>query len=114
MIETDALRSPSIDTRDLSFDRGAHLLINKALSEIPVGERLCIRGYAPELSVHLRAWCRSQGHEVIWPGRDFTDDEHSTASPLVAWLIRGSAATGRWRGAQRAGAADPRVEGAIV
>lgn len=114
MIETDALRSPSIDTRDLSFDRGAHLLINKALSEIPVGERLCIRGHAPELAVHLRAWCRSQGHEVIWPDQDFTDDEHTSASPLVAWLIRGSAATGRWRGAQRAGAADPRVEGSIV
>ena len=39
MIEKEKSRRRAIDIKDLSFKRGAHLLIKKALTEIPIGER---------------------------------------------------------------------------
>lgn len=128
MIETATSPAPTIDIRDLSFDRGAHLLIRRALAEIPVGDKLGIRGCAPELAVHLRGWCRAQGHEVIWHDGGKTGSANETAasaaitsvdasaeeiSPLVAWVVRGSSEAGRWRGAQQAGSPDSRAEGAV-
>jgi hypothetical protein len=116
MIETETSPSRIIDIEDLGFDRGAHLLIKKALADIPVGERIGVRGCAPDLAVHLRGWCRAQGHEIAWPESGSTGDEvHPPGvSPLVAWVIRGSATTGRWRHAETAGATDPRQAGAVV
>lgn len=114
MIETEGSRCPSIDIKDLSFDQGAHLLVKKGLADLRPGERLEVRGNAPDVAVHLRAWCREQGHEIVWPNQQLNDNQHPVASPLVATLIRGSAITERWRGAQRAGLPDPRVDGAVV
>lgn len=116
MIETETSPSQIIDIEDLGFDRGAHLLIKKALADIPVGERVGIRGCAPDAAVHLRGWCRAQGHEIVWPESVSTVDEvHPPGvSPLLGWIIRGSAATGRWRDAETAGATDPRQAGAVV
>lgn len=37
---------PIIDIKDSSFERGAHLLIKKSLSEIAVGAKLGVRGQA--------------------------------------------------------------------
>ncbi len=51
-----------------------------------------MRGRAPDLAVHLAGWCRVQGHRA-----------EPAPPPLVAWVIRGSAETGRWRGAEPAG-----------
>ncbi|MGH9901753.1 MAG: sulfurtransferase TusA family protein, partial [Pyrinomonadaceae bacterium] len=65
MTETATSRPAIIDIEDLGLDRGAHLLIKRALSDVPAGGRLGVRGRAPELAVHLRAWCRSEGHEII-------------------------------------------------
>lgn len=100
------------------MDRGAHLLIKRALSDLPVGATLGVRGDAPDLAVHLRGWCRSQGHEFIRPevvvGPACDERGASVEAPLVAWVVRGSAATSRLRGAETAGGIDPRRPGAVV
>jgi hypothetical protein len=103
-----------IDIKDLGFDRGAHLLVKRALMNVAVGEKLAVRGRAPELSVHLLGWCRAQGHEVVWPGEGERSAAENESSPLVAWVMRGGATTGRWRGAERAGLADPFQPGAVI
>jgi hypothetical protein len=116
MIETAQSPSQIIDIEDLGFDRGAHLLIKKALAEVPVGGRVGIRGRAPDLGVHLRAWCRAQGHELSWPedGSLKHEPRSLSESPLIAWIIRGSALWGRWLHAENAGASDPRQPGAVI
>ena len=53
-----------------------------------------VRGTALALAVHLRGWCRAQGH-----GFARTDDRRAV-------MTRGSALAGRWRGAERAGTVD--------
>jgi hypothetical protein len=120
MTEKEISPFPTIDIKDLSLDQGAHLLIKRALAAIPVGERLGVRGRAAELAVHLRGWCRAQGHEVVWAAetdagsrRSSDESQLPNESPLVAWIVRGSADTGRWRGAEIAGAPDPRLEGSV-
>jgi TusA-related sulfurtransferase len=116
MTETETSQSQIIDIEDLGFDRGAHLLIKKALADVSVGEKIGVRGSAPDVSIHLRGWCRSQGHEIIWPenNSDGVETKLPDESPLVAWVIRGSATTGRWRHAETAGATDPRQTDAVV
>ncbi|HEX8492474.1 MAG TPA: hypothetical protein VF658_06505 [Pyrinomonadaceae bacterium] len=116
MTEPETSPSQIIDIEDLGFDRGAHLLLKKALADIPVGEKIGVRGRAPDMAVHLRGWCRAQGHEIAWPERGSTSEEihQPGAFPLVAWIIRGSATTGRWRYAETAGATDPRQSGSVV
>ena len=117
MTETGTSPSRVININSLGLDRGAHLLIKRALSDLPVGEKLGVRGDAPDLAVHLRGWCRSQGHELIWPevvGPVCDDRGASGEAPLVAWVVRGSAATGRRRGAETAGGIDPKQPGAVV
>jgi hypothetical protein len=105
-----------IDIEDLGFDRGAHLLIKRALADVPVGSKIGVRGSDPDVGVHLRSWCRSQGHDIIWPENGSASDgtQSPSVSPLVAWVTRGSAVTGRWRHAETAGATDPRQPGAVV
>jgi TusA-related sulfurtransferase len=101
---TTAETSPSriIDIEALSFASGAHLLLKRALRELPPGGRLGVRAVAPDFAVHLRGWCRAQGHEYVEG-----DDQ------FVAWIVRGAAADGRWRQAERAGWADARLDGAV-
>jgi hypothetical protein len=101
---TDILK---IDLGSLGLDRGAHLLVKRALGHVPIGSRLAVFGTHAELPVHLRAWCRSQGHEVEILGDD-------GGSGAVARITRGSAAAGRWKGAMPAGAPDRTVEGAVA
>ena len=60
-----------------------------------MGAALAVRGSAPELTMHLRAWARSQGHA-------FEETEGR------ATLVRGSAQVGRWRGAEATGTTAPR------
>ncbi|HVG20791.1 MAG TPA: ferritin-like domain-containing protein [Blastocatellia bacterium] len=116
MTRTETSPAQIIDIEDLGFDRGAHLLIKKALAEVPVGGKVGVRGRAPDLAVHLRGWCRSQGHEIIWPENGLMNhDVQSTGdSPFVAWIVHGASVMGRWRHAETAGATDPRQQGAVV
>jgi hypothetical protein len=86
----------NIDLEDLGLDRGAHLLIDRALSALPVGGRLTVRGRDPALGVHLRAWARGRGHSV---------DADTDGAGVV--LVRGGADDARWLGAERAGGPAP-------
>ncbi|MEW6127203.1 MAG: ferritin-like domain-containing protein [Acidobacteriota bacterium] len=125
MMRTEISPLKIIDIKDLSLDRGAHLLINRALADLPVGAKLGIRGSAPELAIHLRGWCRAQGHKVIWNDapssnaandstKSSSDENDSATSPLIGWIVRGSALAGRWQNAETAGLADYQVVGAIL
>jgi hypothetical protein len=115
---TRAVTSPLtvIDIKGLGLDRGAHLLLKRALAELPPGGRLCVRGSAPDLAVHLRGWCRAQGHEFARPEVESALEEEGAegASPVAAWVVRGAATDGRLSGAEPAGRVDPREPGAVV
>ena len=84
------MSEPALDLGAIGMDHGAHLLVKRALSHVSVGDSVLVQGTDPSLSVHLRAWARSQGH-------GFEVDEHGVR------LIRGDAEVGRWRGSERAG-----------
>lgn len=83
----------TLELHDLGIDQGGHMLIKQALAQVPVGGHIEVHGSAPELAVHLRAWCRAQGHRLL------VDKEGSVV------ITRGSAQVGRWRGAEQAGTA---------
>lgn len=103
MTNTETSPSQIINIESLSFTTGAHLLLKKVLQGLSPGEKLGVRGTAPELAVHLRGWCRAQGHE-------FLADESGSVN---AWIIRGSATNGRWNNAERAGATNPAEPDAV-
>jgi hypothetical protein len=85
-----------LDLGWLGFERGAHLLVERALRADP---RVRVVGGDPALGVHLRAWCRAQGH-------GFAADPHG------GWTVdRGTARVQRWAGAERAGG--PSVAGIV-
>ena len=79
----------------LSLDRGGLILLKRALLALTPGAQIEVCGESPELSVHLRAWARAQGHGFSEQGGRL-------------WLTRG--VHGRWRGAERAGGVAAVVE----
>jgi TusA-related sulfurtransferase len=95
----------NIDLDDLAFDRGGAMLVKRALRSIPDGQSISITGTAPDLSVHLRAWCRAEGHQFSW-------SENAAGGRAV--ITRGRAAAQRWSGAERAGRADPLTANALA
>jgi hypothetical protein len=100
---------PAIDTEELGLDRGAHLLVSRALRALEPGGRLVVRGRHPELGVHLRAWCRDAGHRVTRV--DPIGGEHGE---IVVEIVAGDTERRRWTGAVRAGNADWRRAGAVA
>ena len=102
MTITETSPSRTIDIETLSFTSGAHLLLKRALRDLPVGGRLGVRASAADFATHLRGWCREQGHEFVEGDDQFT-----------AWIVRGAASQGRWRGAERAGLSDVRENDAV-
>lgn len=90
-METSSLKTIAIES--LGLDQGAHLLIKRALDDVPVGSVLRVSGSAPDLDMHLLAWCRSNGHAVSFVG-DHAD------------IVRGPFQQGRWTGAVQGGDAD--------
>ncbi|MDQ4133253.1 MAG: ferritin-like domain-containing protein [Actinomycetota bacterium] len=79
---------PAIDLEDLSLAHGGGVLLKRALAGVAPGGRLAVRGRAPDLTVELRAWCRSRGHHF---------------DPSGHIVTRGTADDARWAGSQRAG-----------
>lgn len=69
------------------------MLLRRALRRIAPGEVVTVAGNSEDLLVHLRAWCRAEGH-----GFD--------VSGGVAQVRAGVTAQQRWVGAERAGLAD--------
>ncbi len=92
----------TVELGGLGFDRGAHVLVKRALANLDVGARIAVRGSAPELAIHLAAWARAEGHSI----------ERAEGAELR--VVRGSAQAGRWSGAQLAGECDARAPGAVV
>jgi len=86
-----AVAVAEVDLGGLGLDRGGHLLVDRALRRLRPGDTLVLRGTAPELGVHLRAWCRDRGHRF-------------RAEGPVCVVVRGGAEEDRWRDAERAGA----------
>jgi hypothetical protein len=76
---------------DLGLDEGGHLLLKRALH---LAEEIRVTGTAPELEIHLRTWCRAEGHAFAWK-RDY------------GVIRRGVAEAGRWAGSERAGGLNP-------
>jgi hypothetical protein len=76
----------AIDLEGLGLDQGGHILLKRALAGVGMGEAVEVRGSAPELAVHVRAWARAQGHGFDWP-----------------YVVRGGAAGARLAGAEVAG-----------
>ncbi len=102
-MQTATSPSPIIDIEEIGLDRGGHILIKRALQHLPIGARLGVTGTAPDLAVHLLGWCRAQGH-------GFT--QGTGGAP--AWITKGSAQAGRWRGAESAGKAHSDTETAVA
>jgi hypothetical protein len=94
-----------IDLEDLKFEWGGALLVKRALRLAAAGEAVTVAGRQPDLAVHLRAWCRAEGHEFR-PAED--------CGTGAARIVRGPAADQRWRAAERAGRANPQESGAVL
>lgn len=90
-----------VDLEELGFDEGGHLLVKRALTQVPVGDSIHVCGTHPHLAVHLRAYCRAQGHDFSSEGKALS-------------VTRGAALVGRWQGAEQAGAAVGVVEEAAA
>jgi hypothetical protein len=80
-----------VDLGGLGFDEGGHLLVKRALRTGAIGEEMIVKGSAPELESHLRAWCRSQGHSFRW------------LPDTGGMIVRGGAEAARWTGSETAG-----------
>lgn len=92
----------TVELGALGFDRGAHVLVKRALASVDVGASVAVRGSAPELAIHLAAWARAEGHSI----------ERADGAELR--IVRGRAQAGRWSGAKLAGECDARAPGAVV
>ena len=91
-----------LDLEDLALDRGGLLLVKRALRQAAEGESVTVTGTAPDLWIHLRAWCRAEGHTFAQA------DGRSTV------ITPGHAEVNRWSGAERAGHANPLAPGALA
>lgn len=115
MTPTAASCPPTIDTETVGFDQGALLAIRHALAALAPGESLRVTGTPAShdpiaWEVHLRGWCRQQGHALTLSRAD-------DGRPL-ATLTPGPAGADldatRRHGAQRTGASDPAAADAVA
>ncbi|HLI82576.1 MAG TPA: hypothetical protein VKV17_01595 [Bryobacteraceae bacterium] len=81
------------------------MLVKRALRAAQPAEAVTVFGRAPDLALHLRAWCRGEGHEFQWV-------ENGGAGHAL--IMRGPTAGQRWSGAERAGQADPQARDAVL
>jgi hypothetical protein len=110
--------STTIDLDRLGLDAGGHLLVERALAGLPPGARVTVRGRHPALGVHLRAWCRQNGHRFETADNRADDGADATVgvggADLAGVVVRGAAVDQRWRSAGRAGRAagppEPRAD----
>lgn len=85
----------TVDLGRLGFDRGAHLLLDRATRALPTGGRVVVEGEDPALHIHLGVWARARGHRVVRPGV----------------VEKGPAQRDRWHDAARAGDPDAVTDG---
>ena len=91
-----------VELGDLGFDEGGALLIKRALRLTGPGGQISVSGSAPDLELHLRSWCRTEGHILQW------------RSDSQALITVAATVAARWSGAERAGSPDPSVPQAIA
>lgn len=53
----------NVELDALGLDQGGYLLVQHALSDATSGDAVRVQGTHPDLPVHLRAWCRAEGHD---------------------------------------------------
>ncbi len=99
LLATSPFKTIAIES--LGLDQGAHLLIRRALDEVPIGDALRVSGSAPDWDMHLLAWCRANGHAVSFAA-DHAD------------IVRGPFQQGRWAGAVKGGDADRSAPQAVA
>jgi hypothetical protein len=81
-----------IDLGSLGFAEGGYLLVKRAVRRVVPGEPVGVTGGADDLEVHVRAWCRAEGHRFDWqPPADGRRGQ--------ALIHAGAAEAGRWAGA---------------
>jgi hypothetical protein len=93
-----------VELGDLGFAEGGALLIKRALRLAAAGGQISVAGSAPDLELHLRSWCRMEGHTLQWLG----------AGDSQALITVALTAAARWSGAERAGSPDPSAPAAIA
>ena len=89
-----------VDLESIPFDRGGALLVKRTLRR---ASQIEVSGTAPDLFIHLRSWCRAEGHQF-----------RLESDPVSAVIIGGSAVEQRWSEAERAGRANPLDQQAVV
>ena len=77
------------------------MLVKHALRNLEPGDVLHVSGTSPDLALHVRAWCRAQGHV-----------QGGDAGGLE--IRKGSAESGRWKDSDRAGQPDPMRSGSVL
>lgn len=87
-----------IDLEGLGLDQGGHLLLKRALAGLPAGAPLEVHGGAPDLGVHLRAWCRTQGHGFCDPLATGAVAD-GAQNRIVGIVTKSAVADARWPGA---------------
>ena len=80
-----------VDLGSLGFAEGGYLLVKRAVRGVAPGTSIRVRGRSEDLDVHLRAWCRAEGHRFDWQTPD-ADGGHAV-------IHTGPAETERWVGA---------------
>ena len=55
-----------VDLGSLGFAEGGYLLVKRAARRVAPGELIRVTGNAEDLEIHLRAWCRAEGHRFDW------------------------------------------------
>ena len=90
-----------LDLGDLGFDAGAHMLVRHSLAQLDEGETLDVHGSHPELSLHLKAWCRARAVRCDTAGSPDAADR----PVAVLTGTSGGRLPARARGAKRAGEA---------
>lgn len=81
----------------LGLERGAHLLLQRALSGLAVGDRLVVQGSHPDMLMQLQVFARERGFGFV--------SENTENSTQSATLIVDERSHGRWVGASRSGGA---------
>ena len=93
-----------VELGELGFAEGGALLIKRALRLAAAGGQISVSGSAPDLELHLRSWCRMEGHTLQWLANGDSQALITVAATVAA----------RWSDAERAGSSDPSAPGAIA
>jgi hypothetical protein len=88
-----------VDLGSLGFAEGGYLLVKHAARRVQAGESIRVTGESEDLDVHLRAWCRAQGHRCDW-------QPSPNGTPPHALVHVGAAESERWAGANVASGSD--------